>query len=106
MGLFKNRRSNSYFKDANDPSWNESQELSNSRSASQNDISRDGEEEAQQCYKGYSDLGAEQVKLPNGRAEKHRSMSKNDLYDERSPMGSPLNLKEQTNSQTGSEQDD
>ena len=35
IGLFKNRRSNSYFKEAGAPSWNEeSQELSNSRSVS------------------------------------------------------------------------
>ena len=93
-GLFKNRRSNSYFQDTGNPSWNESQELSNSRSVSQNDISRDGEEETKLAIRGYSDLAAEEVNIPSGRMEKHRSMSKNDIYEERSPMGSPLLIRE------------
>ena len=80
-----NRRSNSCFKDANSPSWNESpsQELSadHSRTISNNEVSKDGEEENGTRRRGFSDISAEEVKLPVAPFDKVRSKSKSDLYD-------------------------
>ena len=91
QGKYLNRRSNSYFKDANSPSWNESpsQGLSG-QSISNNEVSKDGEEENGTRHRGFSDISAEEVKLPVAKFTKERSKSKNDVYDGASPMTSPL----------------
>jgi len=84
------RRSASEHKDHDSPSWNESDKLSadKSRSNSNNDISKENDPN-QLRKRGFSDISAEQVKLPLVPIIKERSMSKNDLMDERSPMTSP-----------------
>lgn len=60
-----------------------------SRSISNNEISKDGEE-LQTRHRGFSDISAEEVKLPGTSFDKVRSRSKIDLYDQASPMTSPL----------------
>ena len=61
-----------------------------SRSISNNPISKDGDEDKRD--RGFSDISAENVKLPMAQIDKVRSKSKADLYGDNSPMTSPINL--------------
>ena len=52
-----------------------------SRSISNNEISKDGEEGNQRRNRGFSDISTEAVNLPKASFDKVRSKSKSDLYD-------------------------